>query len=295
MTSTENGVNTSPKRASSPLIDTLSGSIAGMIGLVVGSPFDFVKVRMQNQTAGNTKVHIIPTIFQAWKNEGITAFYKGLLPPLIGEGILNSVWFGTYAVVSALLQKDRNKNLTFAQGCIAGTAAGVTGSFVYGPVDLVKVRVQMSKERGDKRKKPTQIIKEIYKSDGIWGFTRGLGTTIIREVPSMSAYFGIYNSLKQAVTRSDGTISLFGQIIAGGTAGATAWACVYPVDVVKTRMQATSQFNSVRACVTSMIQNEGIFSFFQGLTPCLMRSFPVNATIFLVYELIIKFSFKITG
>jgi len=295
MTSTENGVNTGPKRASSPLIDTLSGSIAGMIGLVVGSPFDFVKVRMQNQTAGNTKVHIIPTIFQAWKNEGITAFYKGLLPPLIGEGILNSVWFGTYAIMSALLQKDRNTDLTFAQGCIAGAAAGVTGSFVYGPVDLVKVRAQMSKERGEKRKKPVQIINEIYKSDGLWGFTRGLGTTMMREVPSMITYFGLYNSLKQAVTRSDGTIPLFGQIMAGGTAGVMAWASVYPLDVVKTRMQATSQFNSVRACVISMLRNEGIPAFFQGLTPCLIRSFPVNATIFFVYEHIVKYSNKITG
>jgi len=286
---------TTPKRSSNPLIDTLAGSLAGMVGLVVGSPFDFIKVRMQNQTSNNTEVRILPTIIQAWKNEGFLAFYKGLVPPLIGEGILNSVWFGTYAMMSAILQKDRNKNLTFLQGCIAGAASGVTGSFVYGPVDLIKVRAQMSKERGSQRKKPIQIIAEIYKSDGLWGFSRGLGTTILREVPSMTLYFGLYNSLKLSFTHSDGTLPLWGQIMAGGTAGAMSWASIYPVDVVKTRMQATSQFSSVRTCITTMLQKEGVAAFFQGLTPCLVRSFPVNATVFFVYEYIVKSSFKVTG
>jgi len=290
-------VESNPKRAAHAIIDTLAGSLAGMVGLIVGSPFAVVKVRMQNQSTSSTttKVKILPTIHTAWKNEGLLAFYKGLGPPLGGEAVLNSVWFGTFAFVSKLLQSDRNVNLTFAQGCLAGAASGVTGSFVYSPVDLIKVRTQMSMERGNLRKKPLQIIKQIYTEEGLGGFTRGLGVTILREVPSMTLYFGLYNSLKQLLTPTNGPIPVWGQILAGGSAGAMSWASIYPIDVVKTRLQSTSEFSSVRGCVMMMLRREGVGSFFQGLSPCLVRSFPVNATIFFVYERIVKGSLMLTG
>jgi len=240
-------------------------------------------------------VRIIPTIHTAWKKEGPLAFYKGLGPPLLGEAVLNSIWFGTFASVSTFLQSDRNVDLTFAQGCLAGAASGVTGSLVYSPIDLIKVRTQMSMERGHQRKKPLQIIKQIYTEEGLGGFTRGLGATILREVPSMALYFGLYTSLKQLLTPSNGHIPVWGQILAGGTAGAMSWASIYPIDVVKTRLQTTSEFSNVRTCVTLMLQREGVGSFFQGLSPCLVRSFPVNATIFFVYERIIRVSMKMTG
>jgi hypothetical protein len=293
MTSGGSETGSSNKRASSPWIDTLAGSFAAMIGLVVGSPFDVVKVRMQNQSGAS--IGVVSTIMETWGKEGFYAFYKGLLPPLMGEAVLNSVWFGTYALVSKLLQADRSKDLNFVQGCLAGAAAGVTGSFVYSPVDLIKVRAQMSREWGEQRKTPAKIIQEIWRAEGFWGFTRGLSATLAREIPSMTLYFGIYNYLKTGLTRSDGTISATGQIIAGGTTGALSWACIYPIDVIKTRMQSTSEFKSMYHCSTTILRREGISAFFQGLTPCIVRSFPVNATIFFVYEFIIRQSLKITG
>jgi solute carrier family 25 carnitine/acylcarnitine transporter 20/29 len=281
------------KRSSHPLIDTFGGSFGSMVGLVVGSPFDVVKVRMQN--TANSSVGVFSTISETWQHEGFTAFYKGLLPPLIGEAVLNSVWFGTYALVSLLLQSDRSKHLSFYEGFIAGAASGVTGSFVVTPVDLVKVRAQINKDQGAQRKTPRKIIKEIWITEGIWGFRRGLTPTLIREVPSMAAYFGFYNYLKLKFMRPDGSLSNSSQIIAGGTAGALSWACIYPVDVIKTRMQTTAQFKSMAECIKSILQNEGPRAFFQGMSPCIIRSFPVNATLFFVYEFIVNQSLKITG
>jgi len=264
-----------------------------MIGIVVGSPFDIVKVRMQNSSKGS--VTVMSVIKETWQKEGFLAFYKGLLPPLMGEALLNSVWFGTFALVSVLLQSDRSKNLSFAQGCIAGAASGVTGSFIVSPVDLIKVRVQMSKEQGFERKTPSKVIKEIWRAEGPWGFTRGLTPTLVREIPSMTAYFGLYNYLKQLFTSESGEISAPGQIIAGGSAGALSWVCIYPIDVIKTRMQTTSQFKSIAECTTTIFRTEGFRAFFQGLSPCVIRSFPVNATIFFVYEFLVKQSIKLTG
>jgi len=44
------------------------------------------------------------------------------------------------------------------------------------------------------------------------------------------------------------------------------------------------------AIALEMYRAEGILSFYKGLTPTVIRSFPVNAVIFLVYEKLIELS-----
>lgn len=61
--------------------------------VIVGQPFDIVKVRLQTQTtaqysgAGDCFMQIL-------KSEGPLAFYKGTLSPLLGVGAAVSIQFG---------------------------------------------------------------------------------------------------------------------------------------------------------------------------------------------------------
>eukprot|EP01125_Pyxidicula_operculata_P009389 TRINITY_DN3091_c0_g1_i2.p1 TRINITY_DN3091_c0_g1~~TRINITY_DN3091_c0_g1_i2.p1 ORF type:complete len:299 (+),score=57.22 TRINITY_DN3091_c0_g1_i2:109-1005(+) len=283
-------LESSNKRSAHPVVDVVAGSIGGMVGLMVGSPFDVIKVRMQSQTNPNEKLGIVSTVRQAWKHEGITAFYKGLLPPLLAEGVLNSVWFGTYASVCYWLNPDPNKQISLFQISIAGACAGFTGSFVLTPFDLVKVRAQINRGVGAQRKRPKQIVKEIYQEEGFRGFSRGFLGTISRDVPSMAVYFCLYNYLKRSATNSDGYLSPLAQFMTGGVAGTICWGICYPADVIKTRMQSSNRFNGLSDCVRTILRTEGVGSFWHGVVPCLLRAFPVNATIFFVYEFIIRLS-----
>lgn len=72
--------------------DLIAGSTAGIAQILIGIPFDIVKVRMQN------KPEIYTSILMTGKNilyeEGLFAFYKGLLSPLLGNSFIVAMLFG---------------------------------------------------------------------------------------------------------------------------------------------------------------------------------------------------------
>ncbi|KAL4798572.1 mitochondrial carrier protein-domain-containing protein [Aspergillus venezuelensis] len=83
-------------------------------------------------------------------------------------------------------------------------------------------------------------------------------------------------------------------LLCGGIAGVVTWASVFPLDVVKTRLQANTieahaetrpllQAQSNRQGMTSlrlareMYRTEGLKAFYRGLGVCSLRAFIVNA------------------
>lgn len=78
------------------------------------------------------------------------------------------------------------------------------------------------------------------------------------------------------------------QLIAGGVGGIATWVSSYPMDVIKSRMQTDSSYRSIWHCAKLSYQAEGIRVFFVGLETTVVRAFPVNAIIFITYEVLMK-------
>ncbi len=78
-------------------------------------------------------------------------------------------------------------------------------------------------------------------------------------------------------------------IIGGGIAGMATWASHYPLDLISSRMEASVALGDRQLTMTEHIKEiyaqSGVRGFFRGIGPCLLRAFPVNATIFLTYDL----------
>lgn len=116
------------------------------------------------------------------------------------------------------------------------------------------------------------------------GVFRGLGPTVLREVPSFGTYFLTYELL----TRSEGPVSTGTMLLAGGFAGMASWLVSYPVDVLKTRVQTDGNsdgikvYNGLLDCYKKSVAREGYKFLFRGLMPTLVRAFPVNAACFTV-------------
>jgi solute carrier family 25 carnitine/acylcarnitine transporter 20/29 len=74
---------------------------------------------------------------------------------------------------------------------------------------------------------------------------------------------------------------------------------VYPVDVVKTRIQTDSdsqpKFRGMLDATRKIVRQEGIRGLYKGLLPCLARAFPANAVTFLTYEAVARFLEKQLG
>ncbi|TKA78986.1 hypothetical protein B0A55_02567, partial [Friedmanniomyces simplex] len=65
------------------LKDLFAGAVGGVAQVLIGQPFDIVKVRLQTTTQYKGALDCASQIL---KNEGAAAFYKGTLTPLIGIG-----------------------------------------------------------------------------------------------------------------------------------------------------------------------------------------------------------------
>lgn len=85
--------------------------------------------------------------------------------------------------------------------------------------------------------------KSVVRSGGVFGLWKGLFATVGRDVPSYGVYFVSYDWLKRKLSPtgepSAMNMPIPSLLLAGGTAGAAAWVCSYPLDVIKTRLQVS--------------------------------------------------------
>jgi len=76
--------------------------------------------------------------------------------------------------------------------------------------------------------------------------------------------------------------------MAGGFAGSFSWLIGYPIDIIKTQIQVSSDkvAPTIMQILTLEYRKHGMSYFFRGLSPTLIRAFPVNAVTLASFDLI---------
>jgi solute carrier family 25 (mitochondrial carnitine/acylcarnitine transporter), member 20/29 len=95
------------------------------------------------------------------------------------------------------------------------------------------------------------------------------------------------------MTRNEANPSAFFTLMAGGFAGTFSWLVSFPIDVVKSRLQADGlngkfQYSGLVNCIQKSYQLEGLSFLSRGLAATLMRAFPMNAVCFLIVSYTMK-------
>lgn len=124
--------------------DFTAGAVGGTACVLVGQPFDTIKVKMQ------TFPSLFKTAFdcgvKTMKQEGIRGLYAGTIPSLVANIAENSVLFLFYgqclSVVKKILGKQDETELGVLHRAVAGSGAAVFSSFVLCPTELVKCKLQ---------------------------------------------------------------------------------------------------------------------------------------------------------
>lgn len=131
-----------------------------------------------------------------------------------------------------------------------------------------------------------ECIQAVLAKEGVAGlFSRGLGPTLAREIPSYAIYFVVYGVLIQtSLAQGLGTAA---PLLCGAISGCACWVPVYPIDVVKTLVQNTEGGGSGSSMevAAQLYREEGIGAFFNGLTPKMLRASVNHAVTFWVYDL----------
>lgn len=250
--------------------------MGGCAGILVGHPFDTVKVHLQTQDFRNPKYRSTFHCFQSIiKKESFSGLYRGMSSPLGGVAIINAIVFGVYGNVQRRMAHPESLTSHF----MAGALAGLAQSFVCSPMELAKSRVQIQNSAAA-YSSPLQCLLQIARTEGIRGVYRGLGITVAREMPGLGVYFVSYEMLTR--TTSSEPISTLHVLLAGGLAGSISWVAIYPLDVLKSRLQVDSsgRYQGLLDCYRQSIREEGYSFLARGLNSTLLRAFPMNAATF---------------
>ncbi|CAL9162937.1 unnamed protein product [Musa hybrid cultivar] len=284
--------------------DLAAGTVGGAAQLIVGHPFDTIKVKLQSQPAplpGQPPKYsgAMDAVKQTISAEGPRGLYKGMGAPLATVAAFNALLFTVRGQMEALLRSEPGTVLTVNQQVICGAGAGVAVSFLACPTELIKCRLQAQSALASsttssgavKYGGPMDVAKHVMREAGLRGLFKGLVPTLSREVPGNAAMFGVYEGLKQKFAGGPDTSGL-GRghlIVAGGLAGAAFWASVYPTDVVKSVIQVDDyrnpKYSSSIDAFRKILASEGVKGLYRGFGPAMARSVPANAACFLAYEI----------
>mmetsp|Transcript_11422 Transcript_11422/g.18597 ORF Transcript_11422/g.18597 Transcript_11422/m.18597 type:complete len:282 (+) Transcript_11422:74-919(+) len=260
------------------VIDFVAGSIAGAVSVAVGQPFDTVKVRIQTSMEYKGPMDCFRKIM---KQEGFSKLFSGMLPPLATSSLVNAIIFSTYGYVNKLLMQGEEKP-TVANIYLSGCVAGFAQTFIACPCELVKIKLQ---EKTEGKQSMRKVVKSVFRSQGFRGFFRGYESTFYRDTPAFGAYFLSYSLMMDQLEQPLG--SVMAAFVSGGAAGAVSWGIIYPMDIVKSKVQMSSFDVPVKNTFTlirDIYNAHGMKALYRGCGTTIVRSFPVNAVLFPVYE-----------
>lgn len=283
------------------LKDLFAGAVGGVAQVILGQPFDIVKVRLQTTSQYTGALDAATKIYQ---NEGALAFYKGTLTPLIGIGACVSVQFGGFHYARRAFEARNTAStgaaqLSYSQYYAAGAFAGVANTVLSSPIEHIRIRLQTQPHGANRLYTgPIDCIRKLAAHQGVLGGVyRGTAVTFLREAQAYGVWFTTFEYLMNAdavrngIKRED--ISMLKVAGYGGLAGEMLWISSYPFDVVKSKMQSDSfgaeqKYKSMRDCFAKTYKGEGLGGFWRGIGPTLLRALPVSAGTFATVEVTMR-------
>ncbi|KAJ1333065.1 solute carrier family 25 (mitochondrial carnitine/acylcarnitine transporter) member 20/29 [Microdochium nivale] len=277
-----------------------AGGFGGVCAVVVGHPFDLVKVRLQTSEKG-VYSSAMDVVKKAIARDGLRrGLYAGVSAPLVGVTPMFAVSFWGYDVgkqiVSSIKPPGADGQLTIGQISAAGFLSAIPMTAITAPFERVKVILQVQGSRLKPGEEPkykggVDVVRQLYQQGGLRSVFRGSTATLARDGPGSAAYFAAYEYIKRKLTprdaqgRPSGDLSLTAITCAGGAAGIAMWTPVFPIDTVKSRLQTAEGNVSIGGIIRELYGKGGVKAFFPGFGPAIARAVPANAATFLGVEL----------
>ncbi|GIL85892.1 hypothetical protein Vretimale_8964 [Volvox reticuliferus] len=142
-------------------------------------------------------------------------------------------------------------------------------------------------------------FRQVLTEHGVRGLYRGFTATALRDMQGYAWFFLAYEAtvdyfLRTAApgapttTRTKADLTYPQVMAAGVAAGFGLWGSMFPIDTIKSKMQADSlsqpQYTSTYDCLHKVLRSEGHAGLWRGFSAVMSRAIPVNAGIFLAVE-----------
>jgi solute carrier family 25 (mitochondrial thiamine pyrophosphate transporter), member 19 len=282
----------------------IAGGLSGFLTRALTQPLDCIKVRHQLQVepiqknTGAKYTSTIQTLLLMFKEEGIRGLWKGHVP-----GQILSITYGTGQFLAYDQFNRQSRNIQFfndhsdLRHIVAGGFAGAFGMSIATPFDVVRTRfIAQDHNRG--YRSVFDAFTSIIRNEGIRGLFRGLVPGISAIAPNAAIQFGTYNFLIERYNKFMNVESPSRHIIllSGLSSGIIAKSCIYPLDLVKKRLQI-QQFQQSRTtfgknitttgmidCLRQTLRDEKISGLYKGWSPAVIKSGAMSGLYFFFYE-----------
>uniref|UniRef100_A0A8C6UXG2 Mitochondrial glutathione transporter SLC25A40 n=1 Tax=Neogobius melanostomus TaxID=47308 RepID=A0A8C6UXG2_9GOBI len=307
----------------SPIQQMVASCSGAIITSIFVTPLDVVKIRLQAQKTpfpkgkcfvycnglmdhicvcvnGNSRAwykasnHFNGTVdafIKIIRQEGIKSLWSGLPPTLVMAVPATVIYFTCYDQLCTAL-KARMTDHTQEAPLLAGGIARVGSATVISPLELIRTKLQSQKQS---YRELTDCIRSAVEAEGWLSLWRGLGPTLLRDVPFSAMYWYNYERAKsflcQHYNTSEPTIRI--SFLSGALSGSIAAIVTLPFDVVKTRRQVElgelqaknlSCQGSTFKCMSRIVAEQGFSGLFVGFLPRLIKVAPACAIMISTYE-----------
>ncbi|XP_077431942.1 mitochondrial glutamate carrier 1-like [Vanacampus margaritifer] len=249
---------------------------------------------------------MLDCLIKTVKSEGYFGMYRGAAVNLTLVTPEKAIKLAANDFFRHQLSKDGGR-LTVFKEMLAGCCAGMCQVIVTTPMEMLKIQLQdAGRLAAQQRVMPsvaatlkmggpsavlsrsynaspapqvrtvsaTQITRDLLKTKGVTGLYRGLGATLMRDIPFSVIYFPLFAHLHQLGQHSseNPSVPFYWSFVSGCLAGSVAAVAVSPCDVVKTRLQSLKKgtneetYNGVVDCVRKIMRKEGPSAFLKGAT-----------------------------
>ena len=181
-----------------------------------------------------------------------------------------------------------------AQYCVASSSGVSTFSAITAPAHISSPTAAGCAVEETQRKTFTSTfdgLQKIARNEGPRTLWRGLSPTLLMTIPGNVIYFAGYDTLryhKQSPIRNR-VPDAYAPLLAGSVARVAAAAAVSPIEMFRTRMQATSGgstgvFKDTLLGLRDMVRAQGYSSLWRGLTLTMWRDVPFSGLYWWGYE-----------
>lgn len=272
-----------------------AGAVAGAMSRTATAPLDRIRVLMQVQTCPG-KGKIISSMSKIYKESELLGFFRGNGLNVLKVAPESAIKFYTYEMIKdTMLKSDgigHKEDIGAGGRLFAGGAAGAAAQTAIYPLEVMKTRLQTYVGSDGKAPSLMKLSKDIMQQEGPRAFYRGLLPSILGIIPYAGIDLATYESLKASSrqwlpgNQEPGPLIQLCCGMISGTVGAT---CVYPLQVVRTRLQAQHRssafhYKGMVDAFQRIWREEGFLAFYKGLFPSLLKVVPAASITYITYE-----------
>nr|CAC21237.1 peroxisomal membrane protein PMP34 [Xenopus laevis] len=291
------------------LVHAVSGAVGSVAAMTLFYPLDTARLRLQ--VDDQRKSRSTPAVLlEIMREEGILAPYRGWFFVISTLCCSNFVYFYTFNSLKELSIKGSvpttGKDLTI------GFIAGVVNVLLTTPLWVVNTRLKLqgAKFRSDDIVPTTytgisDAFQRILREEGIMALWNGTFPSLLL-VFNPAIPFMFYEALKRQLLKGQTELTAMEVFVIGAIARAIATAVTYPLQTVQSVLRfGQEKLNPEKRPLGSLhrviyllqqrVKRWGIFGLYKGLEAKLLQTVLTAALMFLVYEKLTSFTFRIMG